>query len=117
MKTLFAHDLRVARRRAALTQQDISILLDTSIKDVSALEAGKRLPSIVQLTKLAIIFQRNFQSLYAMIFPTAKRELFQQLPSLPETRQGLVNKFTRDNTLKRLEKRLVADLTKRNGEA
>lgn len=117
MTTLFAHDLRTARRKSGLSQRDIATLLETNDRDVSALEAGKRLPNIPQMTKLSIIYNRTFPSLHSMIGEEARRELFQVLPSLPEPRSGFVSKFNRDNTLKRLEKRLVDSITKRDGAA
>lgn len=117
MTTLFAHDLRTARRKSGLSQRDIAILLETNERDVSGLEAGKRLPSIPQMTKLSIIYNRTFPSLHEMIGSEVRRELFQVLPSLPEPKRGLVSKFNRDNTLRRLEKRLVETITQRHGSA
>lgn len=114
MKTLFAHDLRMARRKSGLSQKDVSILLNAGEKELSALEGGKRLPTILQATKLSLIFNRLFPSLHAMVRETARQELFQQIPSLPsEGKKGVVDKFNRDNTLKRLEARLIDALIKR----
>ena len=113
MKSLFAQDLKVARRRSGLSQKDIAILLDASEKEVSSVECGKRLPTLLQITKLSLIFNRVFPSLYEMVRKTARRELFQQTPSLPlQGKRGPVDTFNRDNTLKNLEARLADALSK-----
>lgn len=118
MQSLFAHDLRIARRRSGLSQKDVSILLGTSEKEISALEGGRKLPSLLQITKLSLIFNRVFPSLYDMLGKTARHELFQQIPSLPATgKKGVVDTFNRDNTLKRIETRLIDALTKRKDGA
>lgn len=117
MSTLFAHDLRLARRKAGLSQADVALLLETNTKELSQLEAGKKLPSLPQIIKLSLIYNRSFTSLYGTIKSIAQRELFQMLPGLPEPKGGSLTKFNREHTLKRLEKRLVDDLTKRDGKA
>lgn len=116
MNTLFANDLRVARRNSGLSQTDVAILLDTSEKDVSAVESGKRLPTLLQITKLSLVFNKVFPSLYANVRQTARQELFQQIPSLPaEGKKGAKDTFNRENTLKRLEQRLI-DILMKSGD-
>lgn len=118
MTTLFAHDLRIARRKSGLSQRDVSLLLEADVRELSALEAGRKLPTILQIAKLSLVYGRSFTSLYDAISSVAKRELFQMLPSLPEVKGGgAISKFNREHTLKRLEKRLVDDLTKRDGKS
>ena len=117
MTTMFAHDLRIARRKAGLSQRDLARLLETGDKEVSALENGKRLPSLSQTCKLALIYNRSFESLYKQVRKEAKHALFQQLPALPESNSGATKNFNRDATLKRLEERLAGDLTAYHGAA
>ncbi|MEM1050633.1 MAG: helix-turn-helix transcriptional regulator [Pseudomonadota bacterium] len=119
MKSLFAQDLKVARRRSGLSQKDLAILLEASEKEISSVESGKRLPTLSQITKLTLIFNRVFPSLYEMLREAARHELFRQLPSLPEQgKKGAVDAFNRDNTLKALENRLADALSNpANGSA
>ena len=117
MSSFFAHDLKVARQQSGLTQKDVAHLLNCNPKEIAAFERDDRLPTMPQLTKLALIFNRIFPSLYASLRETARQELFQQLPELPEPQQGAMDTFKRDNTLKNLEARLVDALLKREDEA
>ena len=116
MSSFFAHDLKVARKQSGLTQKDVAHLLDCSTKEIAAFERDERLPTLPQLTKLAVIFNRIFPSLYASLRTTARQELFQQLPGLNEPRLGAMDSFKRDNSLKSLEARLTDALLKREDE-
>ena len=71
MKNLLAHDLCAAREKAGFTQRDVSTLLDCSAKEVAALETGQRPPSVRQLCKLSIIYNRSFTDSYEQVIKEA----------------------------------------------
>ena len=111
MFTQFAHDLSAARRKAGLTERDVCILLEIGSQDVAALEAGARPPTVEQLCRLSIIYNRTFTELYQEVMKEARAALFRNLPSLPELSGDEHRYFNRENTLKRLERELSAALT------
>lgn len=111
MQTQFAHDLCAARKKAGLTQKDLSILLEVGSKEVAALETGAMPPSVEQMCRLSIIYNRSFTDAYQGIMQAAREALFRNLPDLPETAETAEANFNRDNTLKRLDRELTAALT------
>lgn len=114
MFTQFAHDLCAARRKAGLSARDLSTLLEISDAEVTELEAGKRLPSLLETCKVSLIYNRSFASLYEAIRKTAKRELFQQMPSLLSSAGDDATKFNRDNSFSRLHGQLIGDIAAGN---
>lgn len=106
MSTQFAADLRLARRKAGFTLKDVAHLLDQHPGTVSALEIGKREPSIIQLCTLAVIYGRSFQSLFDGHIDQAKADLRTRLSSLPEPRPTWPGRSVRSHNLSRLQIRL-----------
>lgn len=117
MLTQLAHDLCAARKKAGLTQRDLTILLEIGSKDVAALETGATLPTIQQLCRLSIIYNRSFTQLYETLMHEAREALFRSLPDLPECAADGDTHFNRENTLNRLERELIAALTKKHAGA
>ena len=117
MLTQFAQDLCTARRKAGLTPRDLSVLLGAGSAEIAALEAGERLPTVEQLCRLSIIYNRSFIDFYQHQMWQAREALFCHLPDLPECTQDDDAHCNRDTTLKRLEGALTAALTKRNAGA
>ena len=117
MFTQFAHDLCAARKKAGLTQQDLTILLEIGSKDVAALETGAMPPSIEQLCRLSIIYNRTFTQTYQVLMLAAREALFRNLPDLPELAATADANFNRDNTLKRLDSELTAALTQHHARS
>ena len=115
MFTQFAHDLCAARRKAGLSFRDITTLLDLGDKDLTDLEKGQRLPTLLETCKVSLIYNRSFDSLYLAVRKTAKQDLFQQMPSLESRTKHKASNFNRDNTLKRLHAQLIGDLTADHG--
>ncbi len=116
MSTEFALDLRLARRKAGLTLRDTAHLLNVHKSTLSALEHGKRLPSVEQVCLLALIYGRSFQSLFNEVTEAAKGQLQNQLPSLPEPGKRWLGRIQREKTLTRLSARL-SDNDKTHGRA
>jgi len=115
MFTQFAHDLCAARRKAGLSQRDLCILLELGSQDVAALEEGVKPPTIEQMCRLSIIYNRSFTQVYQGIMQSAREALFRNLPDLPEVAKEA--NFNRDNTLKRLDRELTAALTQNHSGA
>lgn len=117
MFTQFAHDLCAARRKAGLTERDLCILLEVGSKDIAALEQGAKPPTIEQLCRLSIIFNRSFTEFYQELMQTAREAIFRNLPDLPEVTGTADAHFNRDNTLRRLDGDLTAALTQHHAGA
>ncbi|KWV93883.1 helix-turn-helix transcriptional regulator [Erythrobacter sp. AP23] len=117
MFTQFAHDLCAARRKAGLSQQDLCILLELGSKDVAALETGAMPPTIEQMCRLSIIYNRSFTQVYQGIMQSAREALFRNLPDLPETAENAGSNLNRDSTLKRLDRELTAALTQHHARS
>ena len=106
MSTEFALDLRLARRKSGLSLRDTAHLLNVHKSTLSALETGKRLPSVEQVCLLALIYGRSFQSLFNEVTEDAKAKLQERLPSLPEPGPRWLGKLQRERTLTHLSARL-----------
>lgn len=106
MSTEFALDLRLARRKSGLTLRDTAHLLNVHPTTLSALEHGKRLPSVEQVCQLALIYGRSFQSFFNEVTNAAKEKLRSQLPSLAESGKRWLGKVQREKSLTRLSSRL-----------
>lgn len=108
MSTEFAMDLRLARRKAGLTQRDCAHLLSVPQSRVSAFEKGQLLPSIQQLVQLALIFGRNFESLFSQLAADGKQTIRKRMASLPREVRSYVGTFNRSSTIDRLTRRLAS---------
>jgi len=111
MNKEFALNLRLARRKAGLTQQDCAHLLDVHSSRISLFESGKALPSITQIYRLALIYGRSIESFFGTLFEDGRGELRERLKHLPNAPKRWLGRFSRDNTLRALSHRLggVAD--------
>jgi transcriptional regulator with XRE-family HTH domain len=110
MTTQFALDLRLARRKAGLTQREVAHLLALDPAKLSYLEHGKRLPSLIQICTLSLIFGRSFESLFGKIMDQARHDLIEQLKSIPARFRCSAATLNREATLSKLERRLKAEL-------
>ncbi len=108
MSTEFALDLRLARRKAGLTQRDAALLLGVHQSRVSALERGRALPTLQQICSLSLIFGRSFEALFAQIMATTKQGISRRIKNLPGTVRSCMGTFNREATLQKLERRLQA---------
>lgn len=107
MKTQFAHDLRLARRKAGYTQGDLAHLLDAPQSTVSDLEQGHRRPSLEQIIELSLLYGRSFESFFGAVM-TERRELLSvRLSSLPDPSKTMAHTYNRASSLARLRDRLA----------
>lgn len=107
MSTQFAHDLRLARRKAGYTQGDLAHLLASHQSAVSDLEHGKQRPSLEQIIDLSLIYGRSFECLFAEVMAERQAHLTVRLGSLPEPGKATSHTFNRDGSLARLRQRLI----------
>ena len=106
MSTQFAHDLRLARRKAGLTQGDLAHLLDTGQSAVSELELGKQRPNLEQIIALSLIYGRSFESFFEVVMTERQKRLRKRLASLPELEKETAHTFNRSGSLAKLRRRL-----------
>jgi transcriptional regulator with XRE-family HTH domain len=107
MSTEFALDLRLARRKAGLTQRDIAHLMGAHQTLISELERGHRLPTLEQIVTLSLIYGRSFESLFAQLMAEAKERLQQRVMRMPAGVRSYVGTFNRDTSIERLARRLA----------
>lgn len=110
MTTEFALDLRLARRKAGLTQRDCAHLLAIHPGTLSTLEHGSRLPTVMEICTLSLIYGRSFESLFAEIMGAARHDLLHRMDTISQTARQCVATMNRDATLARLRHRLQAEL-------
>ena len=106
MHTQFAHDLRLARRKAGFIQRDIAHLLSTHQSVVSSLEHGQQRPTLEQILDLSLIYGRSFESLFTELLAERTKILKKRLVSLPTLSQPTAHTFNRTGSIARLNHRL-----------
>lgn len=116
MSTEFALDLRLARRKSGFIQRDTAHLLGLNRSKLSLLETGQRLPSLVQICTLSLIYGRSFESLFAAIMDEARTALRQRILTLPEVTRRYAGSLNRDHSIERLA-RSLADEPSDHGRA
>ena len=107
MSTQIALDLRLARRKAGYTQDDLAHLLSTQQSAVSALEHGTECPTMEQIMSLSLIYGRSFESYFAEVMENSHARIMQRLGSLPDPGEDTANTFNRPASLERLKRRLA----------
>ncbi len=108
MPTEFALDLKVARRKAGLTQADCAHLLDAHKSKISLMEHGKAMPSVRDICTLSLIYGRSFESLFGAIMQEARQALRERLATMPSGPSRFIGTFNRRRTLEKLAERLAA---------
>ncbi|MDA4845246.1 helix-turn-helix transcriptional regulator [Hoeflea poritis] len=117
MSHAFALDLKVARRKSGLTQQDCAHLLDVQKSRISLLEQGKALPSVLEICTLSLLYGRSFESLFGSMLEEAHGALKERLATLPVPSNRWLGRFIRQNTLNRLAARLDDNKPSEHGPA
>lgn len=107
MNTQIALDLRLARRKAGYTQDDLAHLMDIQQSDISEFEHGSERPTLEQIMSLSLIYGRSFESYFAEAMETNRAQITQRLGTLPGLKEDTANTFNRPASLERLERRLA----------
>ena len=111
MEHIIALDLKVARRKAGLTQQDLAHLLEISAHRAAVLEradAFRYRPR--ELCTLSVIYDQPIEGLLGPWWPGVHQRLSQQLTSLPAPPATWINTYNRQHTIDGLAARLDANL-------
>ena len=109
MSTEFALDLRLARRKSGFTQRDTAHLLALNRSKLSLLETGQRLPSLVQICTLSLIYGRSFESLFGHIMTEARAALRSRILSMPKNTREYAGSVNRNHSIDRLARSLVTE--------
>lgn len=104
----FGLDLRVARKRAALTQVDCAHLLGTDQPRISKFEVGTATPSVIELSILYLLFDRSLGKVSEEIVARLRDDLLNRLASIPDCPPAWRDRQTRFATLGGLAERLAA---------
>lgn len=107
MSTEFALDLRLARRKAGYTQRDCAHLLAIPASGLSLLESGRRLPTLIEICTLSVIYGRSFESLFGSIIEEARRQLRERILSMPTDVRAFAGTRNRAFSIERLAQRLA----------
>lgn len=108
MSYKFGLDLRVARRRAALTQADCAHLIGSDQPRISKFERGVATPSVVELSVLFLLFDKSLGRMSEEIVASLRDELLSRLASIPDCPPAWRDRQTRFGTLGSLAERLAA---------
>lgn len=106
----FSLELKVARRKAGLSQKDCAHLLGVHASRVSLLESGKAVPTINQMCRLSLIYGRSFENLFGGVMEDARRDLRRRMHAMPDAPTRWLGRFNRENTLRALAHRLTSTI-------
>jgi transcriptional regulator with XRE-family HTH domain len=106
MKHQYALDLRVARRKSGLTQQDCGHLLGIDATRITRFESGKRPPSVAELAMLCFICGIPLAEFADRIVEADASLLQKRLIKMPDCPKNWPDHETRANTLRELVEKL-----------
>lgn len=104
----FGLDLRVARRKAALTQQDCAHLLGVTYTRISKLESGQTLPDATELAILCLLFDTEVTRLHLGIVSSETKALNERLATMPECPTNWPSRRNRLHTLNAVAEKLTS---------
>lgn len=106
MKHQYALDLRVARRKSGLTQQDCGHLLGIDATRITRFESGKRPPSVAELSVLCFVLDISLAAFADRIVEADASLLEKRLINMPKCPKNWSDHETRANTLRELVEKL-----------
>jgi DNA-binding XRE family transcriptional regulator len=102
----FISDLKIARQRSGLAQEDAAHLLGISRKAMSRIETGEALPSVREALGLSLLYGRTFESFYAEMMALTRLEMIEALAEMPTAPKAWGQMAERTDTLSALARRL-----------
>lgn len=102
-------DLKVQRRKAGLSQEDVAHLMGVHPSKVSLLEGGRAIPSLHDIATLSIVFGKSFEEFFFVFVQEARNKIVIRLTSMPKAPKRWLPQFNRRYTIDNLTQRL-ADL-------
>ncbi|MEM9358179.1 MAG: helix-turn-helix transcriptional regulator [Pseudomonadota bacterium] len=109
MITEFALDLRHARRKSGLSQEEVAYLVDISQSSYSRFEKGTLTPSVDQLCLLSLIYGKSFVSYFEAITKSLKPGIAMRIANLPPKSKPRLRIFNRARTLEKLRRRVTME--------
>ena len=106
MQQQYALDLRVARRKAGLTQVDCGHLLGIDPSRITKFESGSRRPSFVELSILCLVLNTSPARFSEEIVRAHAAVLHKRLGSMPRCPANWRARANRLNTLNALAEQL-----------
>jgi transcriptional regulator with XRE-family HTH domain len=103
----FGLDLRVARKRAALTQADCAHMLGADQPRISKFEAGKAMPTMVELSILYLMFGQSLGRASEEIVASRRDDLLARLACIPDCPPTWRDRQTRFGTLGAVAEKLA----------
>jgi transcriptional regulator with XRE-family HTH domain len=107
MHAPFHLDLKVHRRKAGLSQDDVAHLIGVHPSKVSLLEGGRAFPTLRDVAALSVIFGRSAEEFVFTFVEEARKMIAARLPSMPAAPRRWVPQFNRQHTLDSLAERLA----------
>lgn len=106
MQYTYALELKVARRKAGLTQEDVAHLLGISDTRISRLENGKSNLTVHEIAALGVIYGKSFEGLFRMAFDEVIAAMPERIATLPIRQDNWLGRFNRENTIANIVARL-----------
>ena len=108
MKHHYAHNLKVQRFKAGLTQSDLAHLLGCSQSRVCQIEAGTKEPTVKETCSLCVIYNIPVTELYRVSTSSALQAMLRRMKSMPGCGLNWRDRERRTKVLNDLKKRLEA---------
>ena len=110
MKTQFASDLGLARRKTGFTQDDVAHLLACSNRTIARYESGDSEPDLQEIMGLSLIYGRSFESFFAEKLQALRRSIRERTGTVPPLKKPTGMHANRAVNLERLCRRLDAEI-------
>lgn len=108
MKHHFAHNLKIQRFNAGLTQSDLAHLLGCSQSHICQLEAGTKRANEKEICSLCMIYNISVTDLYRVTTSSAIGAILRRIKSMPGCSMTWRERERRKKMLDGLKKRLEA---------
>lgn len=108
MKHYYAHNLKILRHQAGLTQSDMAHLLECSQTYYCQMEAGKREPTVKQMCCLSVILNVPVTELFKVSTASAIGAMQRRIKTMPGCGLTWRDREKRVRNLNDLKKRLEA---------
>lgn len=102
----FIFDLKAARKTSGLSQADCGHLLGVSNHVISQIERGKRLPTVMEICALSVIYGKSFESFYSEVFRQVHKTVESALTKLPDAPSDWPWQQARSRSMQSIVRRL-----------
>jgi transcriptional regulator with XRE-family HTH domain len=109
MSSDFTLDLRVQRRKTGYRQKDCAHLVGITTGTLSAIEMGRRRPTLEEICTLSVIYGRTFESFFGEVMEEVKANLRTRILTMPKNTRTYAGTLNRDKSIERLARRLAEE--------